>query len=374
MEFKVNSKELEKVLAKVKLAVPPRTPMEALTNILMEVRDGVLYLSATDMEMSLKTRMDVQSDGDCRVAFPTKMIYDLTRNLGDSAVTFRVIDGKKLELATDKGLYSIGALTADEYVEIPDFPAQAEDGVSEVFFKGKDLREALQKTAFAISKDSMRPAMSGTLLEFEEEGTRLVATDGHKLANYLLRTNSSSERKQYIIPEKAGGVIREILDERDVRLRLSSTHLSFSVGDLEFVTRLIGQRYPDYRSVIPMENEFELRVKAGDLLPTLNRMLIFASDNSKRIRFNISESNLEVSAGDTELGQAKESLPASYSGQPIEIGFNAVFLSEICKCFSQEEEIIFRIQSPNKAVVLSSSEKSEVKDMLMLIMPLRLNN
>lgn len=377
MEFKVNSKELEKLLNKIIPAVPSRTPMPILENFLLEVKDGLLTIYATDLEISLKSTLNVVSEENINIVLPAKLLYDIVRSLEETTIHFKIGDNGKANLSTNKGKYTLSYLGADEYPEIPEFPSKGsdKDQVNHMMLNGLELKYAFEKTAFAMSKEEMRPAMMGTLFELVDEGIRFVTTDGHRLVN-LLKTNiTPSVKDQYIVPERAVSVLLKILDDKDVNIYFNKTHVSFSLDDIVLITRLIGQKYPDYTSVIPMENEFTMKVKTKELNDAIKRMMLFSTTNTRRVKFSIKSKDLTISAEDPDLGaSAEEKLECEFKGDSIDIGFNSTYVHDILSHLSGEEEIIFRLHSPTKAVIIVPSEKKENQELMMLLMPVRLNN
>jgi len=377
MEFKVNSKELEKLLTKIIPAVPTRTPMPILENFLFEIKDGSLTIYATDLEISLKSSINIVAEENLNIVIPAKLTYDILRSLGDTTVRFEITKKGKVSITTDNGEYSISYLDPDEYPEIPSFPTEGTpaENIYEVNINGMELKKALDVSSFAMSKEEMRPAMMGTLFEFGENGLRFVATDGHRLAN-LLKTNITPDiNEQYVVPEKAISVLQKILDEKDIKMYLSKTHISFKLNDIELITRLIGQKYPDYKTVIPLENEFDMKLSTKDIHNAIKRMMLFSTSNTRRVKFSISENNLEISAEDIDMGNSgKENIECKYNGSPLEIGFNSVYVNDILSHLTNEKEIIIKLHSATKAVIILPKEQQENQDLMMLIMPVRLNN
>lgn len=377
MEFKVNSKELEKLLTKIIPAVPSRTPMPILENFLFEIKDGALTIYATDLEISLKSSLNIVAEENINIVVPAKLLYDVVRSLGDTTIHFNITDNGKLNLKTDNGEYTLSYLDADEYPDIPSFPgngAEKED-INELTINGNDLRYAFERAGFAMSKEEMRPAMMGMLFEFSEDGLRFVATDGHRLVNLLKKKIKLDAPAQYIVPERAVSVSLKLFDEKDVKLYLSKTHISFMLNDIELITRLIGQKYPDYSSVIPLENEFNMKVKTKELHSVIKRMMLFSTSSTRRVKFSVSDNKLEISAEDLDLGTSgKEVLKVEYSGDAIDIGFNSQYVNDVLTHSGSEEELIFKFHSPTKAVIIEPSVKKENQDLMMLLMPVRLNN
>ena len=376
MDFKVNSKELEKLLTKIIPAVPSRTPMPILENFLFEIKDGLLTIYATDLEISLKSSLKVVADENMNLVVPAKLLYDIVRSLKETSVQFDITKNGKINLTTDNGKYSLSYLDSDEYPEIPSFPEKnTGEELRELSMNGTELRYAFEKTSFAMSKEEMRPAMMGTLFEFSENGLRFVATDGHRLVNLLYKGKNNDIINQYVVPERAISVLLKILDEKDVKMFLSKTHISFRLNDIELITRLIGQKYPDYSAVIPLENEFLMKIKTKDVHDAIKRMMLFSATNTRRVKFSIKENALEISAEDLDIGASgTENVNCEYSGDSIDIGFNSGYVNDILSHLSGEDEVIFKLHSPTKAVIVEPQKKKENNELMMLLMPVRLNN
>lgn len=369
MEFKVNSKDLEKLLSKVIPAVPVRTPMPILENFLFDVEDGRLTVTATDLEVALKSSMNVNADENIKMVVPAKLLYDVVRQLGETQIHFETEGNAKLIITTDTGVYNLSFSSPEDFPEIPTVSKEKEFTIN-----GVALKKAIDQTSFAMSKEDMRPAMTGTLLEFAEDGLRFVTTDGHRLVKYIYKKITSDTVEQFIIPERAISVLSKLLSDTEIKVNLSKTNVSFNIDELEFISRLIGEKYPAYNSVIPLENENRLKIKTKDIYSTIRRMMIFSTANSKQVKFSISNDNVEVSAEDIDHGSnAKESIQCEYTGSPMEIGFNTAYVNDILSHVSNEE-IIFKLHSPTKACIIEPSQKSENEELMLLLMPVRLNS
>ena len=375
MEFKVNSKELEKLLSKIIPAVPTRTPMPILENFLFEVKDGVLTIYATDLEISLKSSLNIVSDENIKMVVPARLLNDVVRSLKETTIHFKFMSNKKINLVTDTGKYTISYLDADEFPEIPSVDADKNSkDINQVSMNGIDLRQAFEKSAFAMSKEEMRPAMMGTLFEFTDDGLRLVATDGHRLVNMLIKNVKAAYNQQYVVPERAVSVLMKVLDEKDVKINLTKAYVSFKLNDMELITRLIAQKYPDYASVIPLENEFDMKINTKDIHDSIKRMMLFSTSSTRRVKFSIKSDMLEISAEDLDIGASgEEKVVCEYKGDDLEIGFNSAYVNDILSHMSSEDEIIFKLHSATKAVIIEPVQKKENLDLMMLLMPVRLN-
>lgn len=373
MEFKVNSKELEKLLSKIIPAVPNRTPMPILENFLFEVKDGQLTIYATDLEISLKSALNIVTDENVKMVVPARLLYDIVRSLKDTTIHFKLMANKKINIVTEVGKYTISYLDADEYPEIPSLSADKD--INEVSINGVELRSAFERGSFAMSKEEMRPAMMGTLFEFTNDGLRFVTTDGHRLVNLLNKNVKSLTNNQYVVPERAVSVLTKILDEKDVKIYMTKSYMSFKLNDIELITRLIAQKYPDYASVIPLENEYKMKINTKELHDAIKRMMLFSTSSTRRVKFSIEKTMLEISAEDLDIGASgEEKVTCSYSGDSLEIGFNSTYVNDVLNHLSSEEEIIFKLHSATKAVILEPVQKKENLEMIMLLMPVRLNS
>lgn len=375
MEFKVNSKELEKLLSKIIPAVPTRTPMPILENFLFEVKDGQLTIYATDLEISLKSSLNIVAEENIKIVVPARLLNDVVRSLKDTTIHFKLMANKKINIVTDMGKYTISYLDADEFPEIPSVETDKNaKEINEALVNGMELRHAFDKCAFAMSKEEMRPAMMGTLFEFTDDGLRLVTTDGHRLVNMLKKNIKAAFNQQYVVPERAVSVLSKILDEKDVKIHLTKTYVSFKLNDIELITRLISQKYPDYSSVIPLENEFQMKVNTKDIHDSIKRMMLFSTSSTRRVKFSIKKDALEISAEDLDIGASgEEKVVCEYEGDDLEIGFNSAYVNDVLSHLNTEEEIIFKLHSPTKAVVIEPVQKKENLDLMMLLMPVRLN-
>ncbi len=369
MEFKVNSKVLEKLLSRIIPAVPSRTPMPILENFLFEIKDGALVVSATDLEIALKASINVAAESNVKMVVPARLLYDVIRSLDETQIHFENSPNLKLKLKTDFGTYNIGYSSHDDFPAIPLVSRE-----KEIVISGTDLKRAIDQTSFAMSKEDMRPAMTGTLLEFSNDGLRFVTTDGHRLVKYAYKSIKSEKSEQYIIPERAISVLSKLLTETDVKIYLSKTNISFQMGELEFITRLIGEKYPAYNSVIPLENENTLKIKTSELLASVRRMLLFSSSNSKQVKFTLKQDNLEVSAEDIDRGSnAVENILCEYKGEPMEIGFNTAYVNDVLSHVN-DDNVIFKLHSPTKACIVEPTKIKDTEELLLLLMPVRLNN
>jgi DNA polymerase-3 subunit beta len=343
--------------------------MPVLENFLFDIKDGSLQVCATDLEIALISSINVSADKNLKMVIPARLLYDVVKSLGDTQIKFETETETKLKLTTENGIYNISFSSPDDFPAIPQVNKEKEISIG-----GVELKKAIDQTSFAMSKEDMRPAMTGTLLEFSEDGLRFVATDGHRLVKFINKKIKNTKDEQYILPERAISVLSKLLVDEQIKINFSKTNVAFNIGDIEFVSRLIGEKYPAYNSVIPMENENELKIKTNDILSTIKRMSLFSTSSSKQVKFSISKDTLEVSAEDVDHGSnAKEKIVCLYKGDPMTIGFNTTYVQDILSHINSDE-IIFKLHSPTKACIVEPAETNENEELMLLLMPVRLNN
>ncbi len=289
------------------------------------------------------------------------------------------MDNGKIDVTTDRGRYKISFLDADEYPELPSFSTDDVENIQKFSINGLDLKYIFDKTYFALSKDEVRPAMNGVFFQMSEEGLKNVATDGHRLV-YINKKNAEfSYNAEFIIPERAVSILMKGLDDSDVTLYFKtegSSTVSFVLNDVELVTRLIDKKYPDYRAVIPAENDNLLKINFKELQDAIKRMMLFTtSSNTRRVKLSLTNNNLEISAEDVDKGASgTENVNCEFGGEPMDIGFNSVYLNEVLSHMHSDGDILFKLYNPTKAAILEPEKKKDNFDLLMLLMPVRLNN
>lgn len=369
MKFKANSKNLEKLLSKVFPAIPARTPMSILENFLFEIEEGSLKVTATDLEIVLTSSIDIEAEEDIRMVIPAKLLLDIVKSLGDTVISFETSDNDKLKMTTETGTYALGYASTEDY---PKIPVAEKDKTLTI--SGKVLRRALEKTSFAISKEAMRPAMMGMLLDMSDEGMKFVTTDGHRLAKFVNKNITFDFIEQVIIPERAITVLNKVLPDEEIKMHLGESNIAFKINDLVMVSRLIAQKYPDYQTVIPIENENLLKVNKHELLAAIKRMLIFSTSSYQQVKLSISKTIIELFSENMDSGSsAKETIMCEYDGDDLNIGFNTVYLNDVLMHLD-DSDIILKLSSPTRACILESSVQKEDEDLMMLLMPVRLNS
>lgn len=372
MRFIVSTSTLLKQLLAVNGASSSSTVLPILENFLFEIKNGVLTVSATDLQTSMTTSLTVESKEDGKVAIPSKILLETLKTLPDQPISFSVDDKTfAIEISAGDGKYKLSGENGEDFPKIP-----VVENASSVAMPASVLSEAINKTLFAVSSDELRPAMTGVYCQLSPEHTTFVATDAHKLVRYRRLDTKSEAATTFILPKKALTLLKASLpsDDVSVAVEYNSTSAFFRFGNINLVCRLIDERYPDYEAVIPTNNPNKLIIDRTLFLNCLRRVVIFANKTTHQVRLKISGSELNISSEDIDFAnEAHERLSCQYEGEDMEIGFNAKFLIEMLNNLSGEE-VLLEMSTPNRAGLLMPQTHDEQEEVLMLVMPVMLNN
>ena len=373
MKFTAQSADLLRALTMAGGAVPSKSTLPILECVLFE-RDGDrLKLSATDLEISIMQQVPVQfqqngsTDGG-RVAVPAKRLIDTLRALPDLRVEVYADGEFNVELTTDQGRYKMVGYDGADYPALPEM-----DGETAIETSAALVKRALQKTGFAVSRDALRPAMMGVLFQIRPEGTRAVATDGHRLIRLGLEEMTSAGSLDVVVPEKALALAGKAAGDGPCTIRVGGSYVGFDFGETRVIGRLIEEPYPNYEAVIPAENTRHLTISRDALLAAVRRVALYSSSMTHQVRLSLDAEALTISAEDIErASEAKERVLCEYEGEPMDIGFNSTYLTEVLGN-ADADDIVMAFSSPNRAGVVTPAEQADGEDMLMLIMPVMLN-
>lgn len=371
MKFIVNSAYLLKQLSNINGVITTNPVVPILENFLFELEKGGLTVTASDLQTSMITELQVESKEKGSIAVPARILLDTLKNLPEQPVTFSIDESTySVEIISDNGRYKLSGENATDFPKVPtvsnDFSAEISSEV---------LARAINNTIFATSNDELRPAMTGVYVNLGDKNTTFVATDGHRLVRYRRTDVKSDNGNAIIIPRKALNLLKATLpaENTEVVLNFNMANAFFRFGNIRMICRLIDERFPDYENVIPTGNNIKMTIGRNDLLGALKRISIYANKTTHQVRLKITGSELQISAEDLDFSnEANERLSCEHDGEDIEIGFNAKFLVEMLGNMDSEQ-IRLTMSAPNKAGVILPAEKDKAEDILMLVMPVMLN-
>src|SRR5919202_1508321 len=334
MRFTISREKLQEGLTAVAATVPAKTTLPVLANILIETTDKGIRLSGTDLDIAVSTEVSADVDAQGAITIPAKKLQEIARELPPSPVKIASAGEQRITLDCGRSHFKILGLPRDEF---PSFPAVRFDKSWRV--RSGDLQKLIGHTAFAVSTEESRPILNGVLWELRPDRMRMVATNGHRLAKMELPISSAgAPSSDLIVPPKALEQIRRLFPaEEELEIARGDNHLGFRSPFTSVFTRLIEGPYPPYEQVIPKDNEKIAVAEKASLTSALKRMSVIASDQTHRIRLAFNAGMLKFSVQTPDLGDATDELPVRYTGDPLEIGFNASYLLEILRYIPTDE-------------------------------------
>jgi len=366
MKFSIPREALQSGLAAVASAIPTRTTLPVLSNILMKAEKGAVHLSGTDLDISVSLSVPADVSEEGAVTVPAKKLVEISRVLEDAPVKIST-EGAQVEIECGRSKFKLYGLAEDEFPAFPDV-----DFSKSWKMKAGDLQTLIERTSFAVSTEESRPILNGVLWQLRPEESLMVATNGHRLAKMKQSVNGGGAPPEadLIIPPKALQQIQKLYPkDAELEIARSDNHLAFRSDDRRVYTRLIEGPYPNYDQVIPKDNDKEAIVNRSALEGAVRRMAVVASDQTHRVRLTFEEGALKFRVQTPDLGEAEDELPLDYQGENLEIGFNATYLLEILR-YMPDDDVRMTFRAPERAATFSPA--SGDPEYLCLVMPLRL--
>jgi DNA polymerase-3 subunit beta len=371
MKFSIDKDTFLKSLQKVQGIVEKRNTMPILSNVLIEALGDAIFVTATDLEVGMKSSYPARITREGKITVSAKKLYEIIKELPDQEIFFTVKENDWVDIVCGKAQFNIVGLSSDEF---PPFPRISEESL--ISLKGSFLRGMIEKTSYAICHDETKYNLNGIYIKLAEEDNttilRMVATDGHRLAiaeKELSGTVSRELAGGVIMPKKGVFELRKISEEEDgdILLGFMDNSAVIKKDNTLIVMRLVDGEFPDYTRVIPANNDKVLTVGREALLHSLKRMSILSSEKFKGIKFELDQDSLEISTSNPELGEAREDIEVQYPGGPLMVRFNARYLMDVLQVLEDEQvEIVLRDElSP--AIVKPLGQGS-----MAVIMPMRL--
>lgn len=381
MKFIVNSQQLLKQLQLLNGVISTNNTMPIIGCFHMHLEERELTIKTTDLSTTLVSRLQVETtemDAPEEVAIPAKMLLEILKTFDNVPMTFDIDTTTfKVAISSGNGNYELVGMDAATYPNMP-----VKEVESSVKMGSMAFVEAINKTSFATGNEDAHKQMSGIFCEMVPENITFVATDAHKLIRYRRTDVHSDESNNFILPKKPINIVKNILaslkEDTEVTIEYNKTNIFITFDTFYAVCRLVDGRYPNYEAAIPKDNPIKLVVDRQSFLNTLRRVSLFASEATRQVRLSMQDNQITISAEDLEFSNnAHESLPCQFEGDPMEIGFNAKFLSEMLVNIDTEQ-VQIEMSHPSRAGIIlpyyTDEEEKHVDDILMLVMPVMLAN
>jgi len=372
MKISTSKTELQLALQKLSKATPARSTLPILSSVLFDVQESGTVLRATDLEITIVANLPTSIEKNGSIAVPLQTLLDVTNELPESArITLSSDENNKIEMVTDVGAYDIMGKPAEEFPATPEVDNRKSVGISSGALSG-----LIRNTSFAVSRDELKPALTGVLFRFGQAELTGVATDGHRLVRYVRNDYQADEfLGDVIVPKKFLSLLSSVLKvDESIQLWMGDNHMTALINGDTYFTRIIDERFPDFDSVIPKDNDKELIVDRNEILSAVRRVSIFSNRSTHQIALRLSSEQIKITTEDPEKSsKAEEQINGEYSGEELVIGYNASYLKDILS-HARNDKINIKLKTAISAALFHPTEDSEHEKLTMLLMPIRLND
>ncbi|GHT18208.1 DNA polymerase III subunit beta [Bacteroidia bacterium] len=377
MKFTVSSTELLNHLQAINRVINNKNSLPILDNFLFELTDRTLTMTASDLETTLVTSMElVSAEGEGKVAVQSRLLLDTLKEFSDQPLDFEINDSNlAMVIKSPNGEFNFIGQDGDEYPIMPELTESAKT----LTVAANKLSAGIANTIFCTADDDLRPVMNGVLFDMNDKLT-LVATDAHKLVRFVtdfVSASSSAETAlSFILPKKAANTLKNILvkETGDVEIVYDEKNIRFQLGNYTMVCRQIEGKFPNYNAVIPRDNSYKIIADRETLLGALKRVAVFSNQASNLIKLDFNANTVQVSAQDIDFSiSGEETVACQYEGEPLKIGFKSSFLIDMMSNLAATD-IVFELSDPSRAGLILPVENVEGEEILMLLMPMLLND
>ena len=370
MKLIISSSELLKGVMAVAKAIPAKSPLPILENFLFDLKGNALEITASDSELTLKTKVTVESTAEeGRIAVPAKHMMDLLKELPDQPLTISTASDSSFVCSWASGESTLPYFPAEDYPEI----TGTDDTAVTLQFPAQSLVDGIASTIYATADDEIRPAMNGILFDIDTNSTTLVASDSHKLICYTTDDVQASEKASFILHKKPAGILKAIIgkDAETVEIAFDSKNATFKFGHTMVICRLVVGKYPKYRDVIPQNNSNVLKINRIQFINTVRRVSVCSNKASNHIKFELQQGQVEITA--QVLGfalAAYEKVNCEYNGAELSIGFKSSFLIEMLTNIECNSLVMKFADSKRAALLIPSEEEENSEKICGILMPI----
>lgn len=374
MKFTISSSKLFSQLQAVSRVINNKNSLPILDDVLFDLVGNELKLTASDGETTIRTSIEVDGvEGSGKVASAAKLLLETLKEFSEQPLAFTIDENNfAVSMVSQNGTYSFVGVNGNEYPEMPG----AEMGARELAIPANVLQSAIEKTIFATADDDLRPVMNGIFFDIAEDKVTMVATDAHRLVRYSNTGVKPGVAASFILPKKPASLLKNLLakEESEVKVTFGAKNARFEFGSTIIVCRQIEGRFPNYNAVIPQSNQNIVTVDRQTIINACKRVAVFANNGTAQLRLTLTENSIKISAQDIDFStSAEETITCDYNGTPMAIGFKAPFLIDLLGSITSAD-VLLKLADPARAGLLLPAENEENEDVLMLLMPMLLND
>ena len=374
MKFNVSSSKLFSQLQAVSRVINNKNALPILDDVLFDLSGNELKLTASDGETTIRTSIEVDGvEGSGKVASAAKLLLETLKEFSEQPLAFTIDENNfAVSMTSQNGTYSFVGVNGNEYPEMPGTEADAKS----LALPANVLQSAIEKTIFCTADDDLRPVMNGIFFDIAEDKVTMVATDAHRLVRYTNVGAKPGVAASFILPKKPASLLKNLLakEENEVKVTFGVKNARFEFGSTIIVCRQIEGRFPNYNAVIPQGNQNIVTVDRQTFINACKRVAVFANNGTALLRLALSENNIKISAQDIDFStSAEEVIACDYQGSPMAIGFKAPFLIDLLSSIVSAD-VQLKLADPARAGLILPAENEENEDVLMLLMPMLLND
>ena len=374
MKFTISSSKLFSQLQAVSRVINNKNSLPILDDVLFDLVGNELKLTASDGETTIRTSIEVDGvEGSGKVASAAKLLLETLKEFSEQPLAYTIDENNfAVSMVSQNGTYSFVGVNGNEYPEMPG----AEMGARELAIPANVLQSAIEKTIFATADDDLRPVMNGIFFDIAEDKVTMVATDAHRLVRYSNTGVKPGVAASFILPKKPASLLKNLLakEENEVKVTFGAKNARFEFGSTIIVCRQIEGRFPNYNAVIPQSNQNIVTVDRQTIINACKRVAVFANNGTAQLRLTLTENSIKISAQDIDFStSAEETITCDYNGTPMAIGFKAPFLIDLLGSITSAD-VLLKLADPARAGLLLPAENEENEDVLMLLMPMLLND
>jgi DNA polymerase III subunit beta len=368
MEVRISRDVFLNGVHKVQGIVEPKGAMPILSHLHISADNASICIRATDLEIGTLAHYAANVTAPGAVTLNARKLFDIIRELPDEEIYLKKEENNWITLKCGKSKFRLPGLPPEDFPPIPEYSDK-----SLLEFDSKILKEMIRKTFFSVSPDETRQALNGLLLEVEGDNASLVGTDGHRLAVISRPVKSNAlkgEVLSFLLPKKALSELLKLMEDEVATFGFSSqdNHLAFICGKQVIVSRKIDGKFPNYRQVIPSDNQLKAKAERSGLTHALKRVALLADEKSKMVRFEIQKGSLTLISDNTELGAAHEEMPIEYEGKDVSIGLNAKYVLDILNVI-ESDSVTLNLKDQNHSCLFTVTDDDQYKS---IVMPMRL--
>jgi DNA polymerase-3 subunit beta len=379
MKFIVSSTDLLSHLQAISRVINSKNSLPILDNFLLQLEGNTLTMTASDIETTLITSMEVETaEGNGKVAVASRLLLDTLREFSEQPLSFNINDSNlAMVITSPNGSYNFIGQNGDEYPRLPQLQEDARTLTLDV----RSLLGGISKTLFCTADDELRPVMNGVFFDIAADRLTLVATDAHKLVRYKTKHSSSTivegdEAVSFILPKKPATMLKNILPKEsgEVQINFDKKNAYFKLANYTMICRQVEGRFPNYNAVIPTTNPYKIIIDRATLLNAMKRVSVFANQASNLVKLAFADNTILISAQDIDFSiSAEETITCQFTGEPIKIGFKSSFLIEILGNINASD-IVMELSDASRAGLILPFENEKDEEILMLLMPMLLND